>query len=519
MKKLTYSLLLALLCATGLSAQRYLSEVFTQASATTNIPYGSNFTVLSLNTTGHTSRQPLVMDVYAPVGDVETARPLIIYCHTGNFLPWFNPATGATINGACGGIRNDSATVEMCTRLAKMGYVVANIDYRLGWRPDLTDELQRRFTLINAAYRGVQDVRTCIRFFRENVDVGGNTYKIDPNRIAVWGQGTGGYLSLNTAALDKYSEILNTSEPGKFTIMGFPMIIESYNGDPFGIQAAPGLVDALYSSLTGFPVGDTLYVQNHPGYSSDFKLAINLGGALGDKAWLDENTPPIISFHVPADPFAPCGEGIVIVPGFNYPVVNVSGSCSVQPIQDSLGNNAVFSLGGLLSDPLSVYARTNLNGGHEGFYPLLRPATDSAPWEWNGFVPLGPNGMPLPQCSTDPTPARATIDTIMEFFAPRACRALGLGCGSISVGTQQLTVDANLILQPNPATSDLQFSTDAEHRMLAIELYDAAGRLAFRVDNVNADNYTLQRRDIANGLYVAKVYFEEGVTARKVVFE
>jgi len=530
MKKSTLFLFAALLfLCFGATAQphRYLDQVFTTVTKSGPVVYGFNYTVLTISTTGHTLNQPLVMDIYQPDGDTQAERPLILYCHTGNFLPWINPATGLSVNQSCGGTRTDPAAVEMCTRLAKMGYVVASIDYRLGWRPDLTDELLRRFTLINGAYRGVQDVRTCIRFFRKDVALNGNTYKIDPNRIVVFGQGSGGYLSLNTAALDKYSEILTTSEPNKFiiTVPGIgplPMVIEAYNGDPYGIQTTPGIVDALYNGATGFPVGDTLYVPNHIGYSSDFNLAVNLGGALGDKAWLDANTPPILSFHVPDDPYAPCGDGLVIVPGVNFPVVNVTGSCGVQPIQKTLGNNDVFELGGLLSDPLSVFART-INNNQEGFFPFLRPASDSAPWEWNTTVPNTqlPNGMIVPlNCSTNEVTAKSNIDTIMAFYAPRACRALGLDCPGVSVKAEDL-FDASGILnvQPNPATSEVWFSTDAEHPIQAIELYDLSGRLVRNIRNIENSYYTLQRDGMPNGMYVAKLYFEKGVAAKRIIFE
>lgn len=524
MKKLFFTLLFGcgLLWAQQLTAQRYLTETFTAASKTTAI-YGANFTVLSISTTGHTAKQPLVMDVYQPAGDVETARPLIIYAHTGNFLPWVYP-DGTSLNGACGGNRTDSATIEMCTRLAKLGYVVANIDYRLGWRPDLSDELQRRFTLINAAYRGVQDMRACVRYFRKSADIGGNPYKIDPNRIAIFGQGTGGYITDAVATLDKYSEIINTSEPGKFIINGLPMIIEAYNGDPYGVQAAPGVVDALYAGATGYPAGDTLYIQNHPGYSSEVKLAVNLGGALGDKAWIDANTPPMLSFHVPADPYAPCTDGTVIVPGFGYAVVNVTGSCGIQSILSAGGQNAVFANGGLLTDPLSVHART-INGGGEGFFPFLRPGNDSAPWEWNGFVPTYPSppapvaGIPL-DCNTNAALGRSTIDTIFDYFAPRACRALGLECAGVSTAAKDLVNSGNfLVVAPNPASTVVEFSSDAEHTILAIELYDVKGQLVRSLKQINESRFVMQRNGLINGLYYAKVQFADGVSTRKVMFE
>ena len=189
MKKLNLLSLFFALCVTALHAQtRYLDEVFSQASATTTY-YGNNYTVITLSQLGHTAPLPQRVDIYTPTGDTETARPLIIYLHTGNFLP-------TSVNGSCGGSITDSSNVEMATRLAKMGYVVAVASYRLGWRPDLPQELLKRFTLINAAYRGVQDVRSCIRYFRKTVAEAGNPYGIDPEKIVVWGQGTGGFGSI-----------------------------------------------------------------------------------------------------------------------------------------------------------------------------------------------------------------------------------------------------------------------------------------------------------------------------------
>ena len=49
-----------------------------------------------------------------------------------------------------------------------MGYVVASIDYRLGWNPLAATQSERTNQLINAAYRGVQDARTAVRYFRMN---------------------------------------------------------------------------------------------------------------------------------------------------------------------------------------------------------------------------------------------------------------------------------------------------------------------------------------------------------------
>jgi len=66
MKNHFYSLcILFLLGAIGLQAQvRYLDEVFSEVSVTADVSYGNNISVLE----GPLSVQPLLMDVYSPVG-------------------------------------------------------------------------------------------------------------------------------------------------------------------------------------------------------------------------------------------------------------------------------------------------------------------------------------------------------------------------------------------------------------------------------------------------------------------
>ena len=142
-------------------SQRFLAQTFTNVNRQDNVIYGSNFTVLTLSTTGRTSRQPLACDVYQPAGDTMSARPLVIFIPTSNFLP-------KSVRRSPTGDKQDSVAVEICTRLAKMGYVSSAINYRFGWNPIATTQTERVFTLINAAYRGIQDVRAAVRFFKAN---------------------------------------------------------------------------------------------------------------------------------------------------------------------------------------------------------------------------------------------------------------------------------------------------------------------------------------------------------------
>ena len=176
--------LLVFMCLFAFSAsaqERYLDEVFEDVTVTDTIGYGQNTTVILAP---NLIKRPLFYNFYEPAGDTAALRPLIVLFHTGNFLP-------RLINGQISGSLEDQYIVNMSTRLSKMGYCVAVVDYRKGWNPISDIQEVRTNTLINAAYRGVQDSRTAARYFRLSAGALGNPHRIDPNRIVAWGTGTG----------------------------------------------------------------------------------------------------------------------------------------------------------------------------------------------------------------------------------------------------------------------------------------------------------------------------------------
>ena len=503
MKHLKLLLLLTVAVTASLSAQRrYFDEVFSNVSVSPDIAYAINATVLYLaappNGYGQAIPETLRFDLYSPEGDVETARPLVIILHTGNFLP-------PQVNGGCTGTRKDADDVAIATRLAKMGYVAAVADYRLGWNPIASTQTERVYTLINAAYRGVQDSRACIRYFKKDA-ANGNSYKIDPSKITLWGIGTGGYISTASATLDT---ITDTYIPKFVTPLG-PMVLEflsgNINGTSYGVNpGVPGLP---------YPAGDTLCYPNHVGYSSDFALAVNLGGALGDTSWVVAGETPIISFHNPTDPYAPCGNGIVLVPPpVNLPVVEVSGSCSFQQIINDYGNQNVM-VNANLTDALSTKARS-LNGNIEGFYPFL--GNDSSPWAFSSSA--NPYNLSTsPNCETLAATHTAYMDTIMRYFAPRACAVLGLTSDCQLVNTKELsTGEVGMTAVPNPTAGDFTLRTADRFEMQNIEIVDLAGRRCATYLHVNANQFEVKRNNLAAGVYFARVTFKEGVVTQKII--
>lgn len=525
MKKSLLLLFTCLLFSIVAEAQtRYLQPIYTAAQIrrTDSVTVGFNKSMLTFYLSpaqagpfsGRSFPQLQHADVYQPpTTDVETKRPLVIFLHTGNFLP-------VNLVGPSGSLR-DSVAIEICTRFARMGYVAASADYRLGWSPTLVQEEARRLTLINASYRGIQDVRSCIRFFKKNA----TAYGIDTNKIILFGAGTGGYLSLGAATLDTFSKIPNTEfGPLKFFYNGTPMINEARNGNIFGTSFG---VVPLTSVDTFTKAGDTLCIPNNLGATSDFQMQVNLGGALGDLTWIDAKSVPMLSFHAPYDKFAPYTDGVLFVgtPASPQPVLRVQGADSVIRKMTRIGRQNVFR--GLLPayDPYksTFEARAGTVGGPAiGLFPILGDTTtDVSPWEfWAANNPKNAEGLAGSPRST-PARARLYIDTIMNVVLPRACLALNLPCRSIVSSTEELLQGNNVKLNiaPNPAQSAMVFESEVYNPIQAIELFDLSGRSVKVVRNINNSFYQLDRGTISNGMYIAKVKFEGGILSKKIVFE
>lgn len=543
MKRIFTTTLLIALCQLTMMSQRYVEEIFDEVSVTSDVTYGINPTLLFIAQAGEAVTQELKMDVYQPVGDTETARPLVLLFHTGNFLP-------AVTNGQIAGQKIDSSAVEICTQLAKRGFVAASVDYRLGWNPLAQSQPERALGLIQAAYRGIQDGRSAIRAMRKSVAEDGNPYGIDPDKIATWGNGTGGYLVLGLGTLDEYAEIINTTNgPGKFLLdlnadgtPETPMVIEAYHGDIEGkvTTVAP---DGAF----GYPAGDTTTIANHVDYNSDIQLVINVGGAVGDVSWIDENTPPIISIQSPFDMFAPYDDDVLIVPTTGDPIVQVQGGLAVARAQTALGNNDSFA-NGIFTDAITQEAMDNAaTAGHdyfEGLYPFITPPNsngldEGVPIDWwneNDGAPGQGMGIPwnlLPHPSgvsfheqglllnegMSAEKARGNIAKIMEYVMPRTCLALNLPeCASLFSSTEDIAADVVWSVNPNPVEN--QINIDAGDNLIqSVEIYGMDGSLISQFNNINQYQFSANRESLVTGMYVIKAKFESGVATKKVVFK
>lgn len=552
-KKFTLIAVFVVAAAAGLQAQtnRFIDSIYSVGAPTLDT-FARNIDVFQLTRAldGDPNAKPnrhLEMDVYQPEGDDDLGlRPVVVVFHTGNFLPQY-------VNQGLYGTRKDSAVVEITSRVASLGYVGIAADYRVGWNPVSPDQDVRTGTLLEAAYRGGQDAHTLARYLRKSVAEEGNPYRIDTTRIVFWGLGTGGYVTLTHAFLDRIAEV---AADARFYNQADQVYVNlENNADPQGLQ---GSVFAGTESPSNIP--------NHVGYSSDVAMTVNSNGALGDIDWMEgkDNEPITIGFHSPADIFAPFSYGDVIVPTNRNLVIGcVAGTEQILEKANMLGLNDTISEANSVSldarfGPLAqaVNVRNETYKGmtrtldpvpacpdqsfdptyelsHDNMYPFIDQGL-GAPYNWvdgddararigaynaaggelNADVALGSEQLTNPN-AFNPAAAKRVIDTMMAVFIPRAYFGLNLDA---VVSTENLLTKAQIGLNvfPNPATTGFTIEVADEHLIRQLDVFDLTGRRVTQVRNINRATYNFERGELPNGPYVLQLRFDEGTAAQKV---
>jgi len=493
MKKITL-LMGALLISTVALAQRYTSEIFTDSEIVvqSDVSYGVNFnpyadtTSSATNPLSGTNLQPLQADFYMPSPAVDTAsdRPVVIIWHTGSFIP-------KGLNGSPLGTRKDSAVVEMCERFAKMGYVAVAATYRLGWLANSTNLDLRRGTNLLAVYYSIQDAKALVRYLNLTQLGAGNPYGINASNTIMIGQGSGGYITFAYATIDKHSEV---TVPSKFqyqdTVGMFGGTVSV--GDPYVDTSVVGDIDGYGAAITvtgqnafGVPTMDYStpgrnYV-NHAGMPDDVLMVVNMGGALGDGAWLEQGDVPMLSIHSKFDFFAPYDTGMVYVPIGQqfFPVVSVTGSYGAIKAANGFGNNDIF-LNENYTDQVWVDEQSTNPTGEECIYTVeIPPVSALQPWvvntaPWNWYDPNDPFAAQNPANPNNEATSQAWIDTVMAFIVPRM--ATVLQAEGVPAGIQEF--DLEMKVYPNPSSTGLMNVVTANNVAIeALTVFDITGRV------------------------------------------
>ncbi len=240
---------------------RYISPVFDSVTVTTvKFGQGPRF---------NGNMQELYMDIYEPYGDTAGNRPVAVFAFGGAFIT---------------GSRDDWYVVLACEEIAKSGYVVASIDYRI--YDDLTGMIADIFLLRHQRifFRPMQDMRAAVQYLKADFAELGNNYRIDTSRILIGGASSGAMTSLMTAYCDKESEMA---------------------------QMMAGSLTAL-DDLGGFYSTSGFY----PNYSWKAIATFNVSGSLIKADWIEPGDIPIILAHGDADQVVPYKDGSFVVDSF-----------------------------------------------------------------------------------------------------------------------------------------------------------------------------------------------------------
>ncbi len=299
---------------------RYTDSLFVPFETETNAIYA---TVPELNSPyqgeSFTHSTSLKFHFFEPQGDTLEYRPLLICAHGGGFVS---------------GNKENDDMMELCRIFASRGYVTATIQYRLGMN------LLSPISGARAVYRGIQDGRAAVRFFKENA----NTYGIDTNSIYFIGSSAGSFIGLHNLFMNEESE----RPPESYQISNFP---PTTNDGP-----DLGSLDAI----------EPTYIHGaHP------NAIISLWGALQDTLLIKstDNGSPVLLVHGTDDDIVPFNVGSP----FN--LVSLPPTYGSNPISKRLSN---------LSFNFETYFVEGK--GHE-FYGVLNGNWNPAPNAyWNTVV-------------------------------------------------------------------------------------------------------------------------------------
>ncbi len=226
---------------------------------------------------------------YAKYGDLELKLQVIKPCQDGHKFPLV-----VYVQGSAWRNQDLYCAIPNLSHVAAKGYVIASVEIRD------TDKAQ-----FPAA---VEDVKCAIRFMRENQD----TYGVDPERVAVWGDSSGGHLSLMTG-----------------------LTIGEYNNGLYGEQS-----DEVSAVVDYYGVSDLLTLGKYNDIldhdSADSPEGLLVGGRVKDNIELSKKASPVyqdLTKKLP--PF-------LIIHGDSDKIVHINQSIEMYKALRENGQNVIF---------------------------------------------------------------------------------------------------------------------------------------------------------------------------------
>ena len=379
-----------------------------------------------------------------------------------------------------GGFRDGCRTLlnKECMEFAKRGYVVATIDYRLGWvKGDAMKPCRNNFcysqlcaartsdgcnpeykdSMNFAIYRALQDASAAMRFI---VHYAGNL-NIDTNYLYLDGHSAGAIIATNLCYMNQRD--LNLLVPRANSILG-PL------------------------------------KQSGNSFRDSYRIAglFNNWGCLFDTSFISgvQDKIPMIAFHGIDDSIVPFAKG--------YPL-----NCTNGAYKYSYGSSLLYKR--LISNypdlPVELYSCYGGHGIFDGdpetdlkiLYRIQKAIC---------FFNRVRNG--------DKTQAYIRIDKQQEDITYSQLNHISpVNCSfkpsytSIKDNTADNISNSEAPVQfsiaPNPATSQATLFMKGQFKEINITLTDLNGKILWRKENVSERSISLPVKDLANGLYLVNI--------------
>lgn len=261
-----------------------------QVQVDSNVVYGS-----AVQYNGSTVE--LAMNIYKPVGDGQTERPLAVVVHGGGFYE---------------GSRNEMN--DLCHGLASSGWAAATISYRLGFYgngivgpPYAYDPAE----IHRAIYRAMQDTKGAVRFLKGRHEQDSTS----TTNVFLVGFSAGAITALQAGYM--------TAPAQKPDVCG-----------------AIGQVQHFFNFYPRPDLGDVDGSLNQNGHSAGILGVVSIFGAIADTSWITLDGPALYTYHQTGDPIVACGHnrpywgiGLGIPDNFPY----LYGSCAIDVRMQHLG--------------------------------------------------------------------------------------------------------------------------------------------------------------------------------------
>lgn len=223
--------------------------------------------------------QRLMVDLYLPLERRAARSPVVVFSHGGG---WVTGDRDTMLIGP------DNR--QLIVRLRRLGYAVANFEYRL---------LGEDVTLSDT----IADHKDIVRWLRASAA----DHQLDPANIGLWGQSAGGFLVLMTGLTEDYefpgAPVLRGISPQVSYIVdnyGSTNLVERFGPIASG-RASPGLLDRRRMDFM-FPA---TYEEAPDAFSEGLV-------ELSPIMHVDEEDPPVLIVHGDADGLVPLQQSLIL---------------------------------------------------------------------------------------------------------------------------------------------------------------------------------------------------------------